>query len=111
MKYIMFDTKDGRKLPVIFADDLVHADVALVMARAGRELGLFPSTAGFVTMGVVATFGESETLKMKSNPKDATTINVYDYEKGRETPMTEHLGMMTQLKTAELLITKIDPNE
>lgn len=78
MKYIMFETTEGRHMPFLFPEDLVHANVARVMAqlilRDTNQLAA-PSTAGFVAIGNgTQAFGESETLKLKSSPADSAYI-------------------------------------
>lgn len=78
MKYIMFQDSDGRKLPVLFPDLMVHQYVAWGIERAlvRQKLYVLPTSAGFVTFNNVKTFGESETLSMKSKPIDADYIEL-----------------------------------
>lgn len=75
MKYIMLQNSDGHKMPVVFAEKLVHAHVAKYMLDLSRRsLGTRYEvvSAGFVsfTEDGVATHGESETLNIKSNSLD-----------------------------------------
>lgn len=79
MKYIMLQTTDGQKLPVIFPEALVHVHVAAVMTRMVERSFNRPAavvSAGFVTFGdKVKVHGESESLdNLKSNPLDAMRI-------------------------------------
>lgn len=85
MKYVMLETADGQKLPVIFPEAFVHADVADVMGRlidrqtAGRNLGkrrTLASSAGFVGFtSPVTVHGKSESLgDLQSRPLDAARI-------------------------------------
>jgi len=74
MKYIMFEDAEGRKMPVIFPELLVHADVAKVIQRAMPNPVKIKS-AGFVILGAdVHTHGESETLGVKGRDIDAAYI-------------------------------------
>lgn len=85
MKYVMLETADGQKLPILFPEALVHRDVSDVMGRlVDRTMGpkalgrrrTLPSSAGFVGFtGPVAVHGKSETLgDMQSKPLDAARI-------------------------------------
>lgn len=79
MKYIMLETDEGAKLPILFPDALVHADIAdliqrLIMIRMDA-IGVTVASAGFVELGALpAVAGESESLKKVSNPMDALRI-------------------------------------
>jgi hypothetical protein len=88
MKYIMIETNEGEKIPVIFAESLVHANVAEVMVRAitfertrasdktirehAASWDLRVVSAGFVSFPITPTVaGESESLDgIKSRPLD-----------------------------------------
>jgi hypothetical protein len=87
MKYVMFEhTVAGltRKVPIIFPDELVHKFVAEAIAnhREYREFGLKVVSAGQCAIECSGIFGESETLKLKSNQTDGLVINSYDYLHG-----------------------------
>lgn len=81
MKYVMFETTEGQKLPVIFPECLTHSLMAMCVA-AGIEVCINSKavavSAGFVELGLGAeVHGESESLGgMKSNPADAARIIV-----------------------------------
>jgi hypothetical protein len=75
MKYVMFNETNA----VIFDPVLSHKDVARGIGHAGFA----PTSAGFFQVAVgeeklgeikISCFGESETLKLKANPKDAFWI-------------------------------------
>lgn len=94
MKYIVLETLDGLKLPILFPDILTHSIVAGAMQlavdtldkakdlRAQQCVGLLergsaqPVSAGFVSIGTdVSVDGESESLGgVKHNPADAGRI-------------------------------------
>lgn len=84
MKYVMLETSEGQKLPVIFAEAFVHAEVADIMGRwidrqtAGRNLGkrrTMAASAGFVGLTGVTVSGKSESLgDLQSKPLDAARI-------------------------------------
>jgi len=93
-KYVMFETEEGMKVPIIFPEVLTHALVAGAMQmvfdcldsskdlRIKQCLNLLarasapPVSAGFVDIGVdIEVTGESESLGgMKSVPADAARI-------------------------------------
>lgn len=80
MKYVMFETENGRKFAVMFPDHMVHAQVAqmvgILSLRAHKEMAT-PVTAGFVNPGdELSVAGESESLKLKSDPVDAIRIMI-----------------------------------
>lgn len=79
MKYIMLETDEDMKLPILFPDAFVHANVAELMKR----LTLFQLkanrcevvNAGFVSIADASVHGESESLGgMKHNPVDGIRI-------------------------------------
>jgi hypothetical protein len=94
VKYIMLETAEGQKLPVIFPDALTHCFVAgamqLVMDTLDPKKDLRPkqllsflerpsapvTSAGFINLGVdISVYGESESLGgVKSKPADAVRI-------------------------------------
>lgn len=79
MKYVVLQTADGAKHPIVFPECLTH----IMMAALG-QVGLERDTkrprakavsAGFIAIEACATFGESESLGgMKSLPEDAVRI-------------------------------------
>lgn len=93
MKYIMYETADGKRIPFIFPDFLVHAQVA---DRLGTLLQLSrakPVSAGSIGTVVVAGISEgSESLALTSDPADATVINCYDYLHGLPNPNAESMS-------------------
>lgn len=70
MKYVMLETADGQKLPIIFPESLVHADVADVVGRLvdrtlTKQLGkrrALPKSAGFIAIHDCDVSGASESL-------------------------------------------------
>ena len=81
MKYIMLENDEGHKIPVLFGEAFVHAHMAKYtagLARAAFGKIYDVSSAGFVSVTRVgiATFGESESLKIKSNPVDGLRIEL-----------------------------------
>lgn len=78
MKYITMTTGGGLRLPFLFPERLIHAEMAKVIAFSiMRTLndGSRPVSAGFVSIGQCNTYGESETLKgLKSNASDPARI-------------------------------------
>lgn len=78
MKYVMFNETNA----VIFDPILSHKDVARGIGHAGfkpTSAGFFQVTPDFPSKGGdyqirVNCFGESETLKLKTNEKDAYWI-------------------------------------
>jgi len=82
VKYIMFETAEGAKLPVIFSDQFVHLYVGEVfkhLLKGMNQPGIVVS-AGFVGLGTdVTVSGESESLGgVKSVESDAARIMVGD---------------------------------
>jgi len=79
MKYIMFETADGAKLPILFPDSLTHAFMAVAIQAVIRKEKMIASgirSAGFVSLGLeVETHGGSESLGgVKSREVDAAYI-------------------------------------
>lgn len=78
MKYIMLETTDGKKLPVIFPNDFIHAEVEKYMVHCllkHTEQLSHAVSAGFVDVGLdTTTHGESETLNLKAKGTDAAYI-------------------------------------
>ena len=85
MKYIMFEVKVGnltQKVPIIFPNNLVHADVAKRMKhcliRDHNMDGVEVVAAGDAHVEARCS-GRSETLKLESQLEDSFTINFIDY--------------------------------
>lgn len=81
MKYIMFESDEGHKIPVLFGESLVHAHMAeysITLARRSLGKRFTVASAGFVsvTRDGIATHGESESLGIKSNPIDGLRIEL-----------------------------------
>lgn len=110
-KYIMVKV-DDRQIPIIFPNELVHADVWKYLRRPFFDQAKLSDptvvSAGFVEgMAVAIACGESETLKLKSRDEDTRIINNHPYEKGRETPLGELTEKMLLVRTIELLMERI----
>lgn len=69
MKYIIFQDANERRIPVIFSESLVHADVSELLKKYGR-----PISAGFVDFKQVQVYGMSESLGLTSNELDSARI-------------------------------------
>lgn len=96
MKYIMLETENGQKLPIIFPDVLTHSLVAgaiqLAVDALSPEKDLRPQqcerllasgsappvSAGFISLGLdVTVSGLSESLgELKHNPSDAARVMI-----------------------------------
>lgn len=80
MKYIILETTEGFRLPFVFPDCLIHADMALFMAElvdATIKQKAHPVSAGTIALGTDFTCsGGSDTLAMKSRPQDEAIIGV-----------------------------------
>lgn len=83
MKYVMFETENGQKLPVLFPEALTHSLMAMCIA-AGIEVCINskakPVSAGFVNLGIdTKVHGKSESMgNLESHPSDAAYIVVGD---------------------------------
>ncbi len=98
MKYVMIEIPahgemPARRVPVIFPDLLVHADVAHAMELVVKST-LVPkarvkprtTSAGDCRLDNVLCGGGSESLKLESRERlDARVIEMYDYLHGIET--------------------------
>lgn len=94
MKYVMFKLPDGRELPVLFPEALVHADVAAALRRV-RELRLaVPVAAGTAQMVCLVTCGRSETLNRESRREDRDAITAIDYTHGHDTGSSTAISNM-----------------
>lgn len=80
MKYIILQTEEGMRFPIIFPDMLIHAEVALFMAEltdATTKQKAVPVSAGMIALGTDFTCsGGSDTLSMQSRPQDEAIIGV-----------------------------------
>jgi hypothetical protein len=78
MKYVMFETTNGQKIPVIFPESLAHATMAMVVAAAievSTKSMAEAVSGGFINLGLdVGVHGKSESLGLESNPDDAARI-------------------------------------
>lgn len=78
MKYVMLETSEGKKLPFLFPEELVHADFAHLMIRLVKiqtKQSCRVISAGFVEPGLdVTVHGESESIGIKSQHSDAAYI-------------------------------------
>lgn len=79
MKYIMFEVS-GTKVPVLFSKLIRHDAVATYLRRpindTFNKTDCKPVSAGFYDPQTGAVYGESESLKIKSNPDDAAEIEL-----------------------------------
>jgi hypothetical protein len=94
MKYIVHESElasCSQKIPIIFPNFLVHADVAVAFANLIRKYDLKVKSrngkvtvvsAGEITMKDVQCSGKSETTKASADPNDAYMIEFYDYFHG-----------------------------
>lgn len=95
MKYIMLLSVEPvpMEFPVIFPDELVHADI--FKAIRGMKVRLADTnrwarpyadlkavSAGTILLGSVRCSGSSETLKLHSREQDASIIYAHDYLRG-----------------------------
>ena len=78
MKYIMFNV-DGNKVPIIF-DKIIRHDLMFTYMIHILEVAFNPrimpkpSSAGFYDTKTDHCYGESESLKIKSNPEDTVIL-------------------------------------
>lgn len=98
MKYVMIEIPahgelPARRVPVIFPDSLVHADVAAAMEAVVKST-LVPkarvkpktTSAGECYLDNVKCHGSSESLNLEARERlDARVIEMYDYLHGIET--------------------------
>lgn len=85
MKYIMFKRDQGdlsKLIPIIFPNDLVHADVAKALQESVLK-GTSIVSAGSISPLNLQAEGRSETLNVESNPVlDSHVIKMNDYGVG-----------------------------
>lgn len=91
MKYVMLQLPDGKKIPIIFPEFMVHSLVAKSMVHC---LGMYHKIEGAKAVSAgsfrftgldhrpVACFGSSETMKLSADPQDAEVIVSYEYRHG-----------------------------
>jgi hypothetical protein len=107
-KYIMVQV-DDRAVPIIFPQELVHAEVYRRLARVFYDQAKMKDPvvvgAGFVEgLACCIAMGESETLDIKARPEDTQIINNHPYEKGIPTPLSNMTEGLLLQKTIELLM-------
>lgn len=79
MKYIMFETTEGGKFPVIFPDHVPHIMMAAALRAIDEKTGPRPVSAGFISIGNCDVHGESESLGgLQHNESDAARIIIGD---------------------------------
>lgn len=87
-KYVMLEIDNGafkRRLPIIFPDILVHADVAAAIQQIQGMAEAKPVSAGSIDLFAEACHGKSTTLNVASNWEgDAKLINTFPYFHGIE---------------------------
>ncbi len=104
MKYIMLVNEEGRHLPIIFPEELIHKEVYQAVSRIRTVHPFMPRSAGFTQLMVLNADGESETLGIKSHPQDAMLINNHGYDKGMLTPLSERVHDMVRMRSVELML-------
>lgn len=109
----MFGVGD-QKVPIMFPECLIHADVARHVQQAidlywkdsGRK-GSAPKvlSAGFISaMAVTGVHGQSDSMDdLPHNPQDARTINAWPYEYGRA-PLIPNTEALVRARVAQLLV-------
>jgi hypothetical protein len=103
MKYIMLEDTEGRKIPIIFPEHLVHADMATMvrglLARSQKAIAM-PVGAGFIHLGTdISVSGESETLNLQSRVIDAAYIIAG--EAGQYMPELMMSGLIERIKARQ----------
>lgn len=69
LKYIIVELSSGQQYGIIFPKSLIHKDVARIHRAGFRHV----VSAGFCDLGsngIMAVFGESESIGKKSRPED-----------------------------------------
>jgi hypothetical protein len=81
LKYVMFKVEDKGKpllVPVLFSPRITHRAIGKIMPTLFDDVGVnggMPASAGFVSItGAADVFGDSESLRMHSNPSDSEII-------------------------------------
>jgi hypothetical protein len=86
VKYVILAKADGsllRKVPILFPNALVHADVTEAVLKT-LPPGYTVFSAGEVAIDVVSCGGKSDTLKVESTQVDQRSIAMLDYMHGLE---------------------------
>ena len=86
-KYIMLELDSGslkRRVPIIFPDILVHADVAAAVQSLPMMGEAKPIAAGSIDLMAAACHGRSSTLNVSAGETDAELINTFPYFHGIE---------------------------
>lgn len=78
----MFEDENGYKLPVIFPDNMIHAEVSehiqFMMHRSDSSPGpVRPVSAGSISLFAMCS-GHSETLKLSSRENDSMFVTYND---------------------------------
>ena len=75
-KYIMFDC-DGIEIPVVFSVYMTHKTTVEALMPQLRSMftTIKVVSAGFYDFATNKCYGDSESLKLKSNPDDARFIS------------------------------------
>jgi hypothetical protein len=81
MKYVMFRNKVSY-IPIIFPDTVPHICVAEAFKEHPDLCKLELISAGFIELECGTTYGESETLQIKSRELDAKIIDLYSITHG-----------------------------
>lgn len=92
MKYVMMARNVGSDdhpllqcEPIIFGNNMVHADIAAAFIAIPGNEAFQPVSAGEVEYSPqsgVCCFGESTTLNLKAHERDAVIIDLHDYGGG-----------------------------
>lgn len=73
MKYVMLQSEDGRRVPVVFPNHLTHLVVAYAIAATSVSKTRAVS-AGFVDISTLGCSGKSESLGLQHDPDDPLYI-------------------------------------
>lgn len=85
MKYVMFKLEDGRELPVVFPNEMVHsllAGAVVRMLHRPHKVRATPVSAGELSFHAFSCSGESTTLKLKAREQDRDAVNGINYTCG-----------------------------
>lgn len=86
-KYVMLEMPCGgvrRRIPIIFPDILVHADVAAAVQSLPMMGEAKPIAAGSIDLMAAECHGKSTTLNVSAGETDAELINTFPYFHGIE---------------------------
>lgn len=90
-KYVMLEVELGevsQMVPIIFPDFMIHEDIAKCIQDVLKQNHQMDSKAvsagdiNYIGSDYMMCFGESETLKLSADPKDARIIITYEYLHG-----------------------------